>query len=296
MPILSILIPVYNEERLLEEIISRVFDAPLPESADGGVITREIILVDDASTDGTAGVIDLLVERYPDIKAYRLPQNIGKGGAIRYAIEKMSGDYAIIQDADLEYDPKDYPLVLSPIIDGFVDVVYGSRFLGQRRWTDIFVLYRATNYFLTWLSNLLTGLRLTDMETCYKAFRADALRSIPIRNNRFNIEPELTAKIAQRGMEICEVAISYDRRRYSEGKKITWRDGFSAIYTIVKFWWIDDSVKQETNKQIKPKSTRAVTENTTTPTTQQNVTKTATLPPLRKSGCPCDDRRAGHWR
>ena len=303
MPTFSILIPVYNEERFLEEIVQRVLEAPLPEMPDAAEpIRKELVLVDDASTDGTPGVIERLAGRHPEIRAFRQPRNLGKGGAIRRAIEEMTGDFAIIQDADLEYDPAEYPLVLGPIVGGEADVVYGSRFLAHRRWTDWFVLHRAANRFLTLLSNVTTGLRLSDMETCYKAFRGDLLHSIPLRSNRFGIEPEITAKVARRGAEICEVPISYYGRLYSEGKKIGWKDGISAIWTILKYWWIDDSSKSDEpstagkNSKRRP-SSMAVNENDSPGHSgSATTTRSVTGPSSRKrSGCPCD-RRPGHWR
>lgn len=237
-PILfSILIPVYNEEAYLATVVEKVLSAPLPEG-----VERELILVDDRSTDGTPRVVRELVEKYPDkIRAFRQPTNQGKGAAIRRAIQEMRGDFAIFQDADLEYDPNEYPLILAPLLDGRADVVYGSRF--ARRETQKVLNYRHKlgNLFLTHLSNIATNLDLTDMETCYKAFRADALKSIPLRSNRFGIEPEITAKIARRGWTVYEVPISYNGRRYSEGKKIGWKDGVSAIRTILQYWFVDDS-------------------------------------------------------
>ncbi|MBQ9126143.1 MAG: glycosyltransferase family 2 protein, partial [Thermoguttaceae bacterium] len=232
----SILIPVYNEQAYLARVVERVLAAPLPDG-----VERELILVDDCSTDRTPEVIASLVARYPDkIRAFRQPKNQGKGAAIRRAIQEITGDYAIIQDADLEYNPNEYSLVLAPLLDGRADVVYGSRFATRETRKIVNYHHKLGNLFLTRLSNWTTGLDLTDMETCYKAFRADALKSIPLRSNRFGIEPEITAKIAKRGWTVYEVPISYNGRRYSEGKKIGWKDGVSAIRTIVKYWLVDD--------------------------------------------------------
>ena len=232
----SILIPVYNEQAYLARVVERVLAAPLPDG-----VERELILVDDCSTDRTPEVIASLVARYPDkIRAFRQPQNQGKGAAIRRAIQEITGDYAIIQDADLEYNPNEYSLVLAPLLDGRADVVYGSRFATRETRKIVNYHHKLGNLFLTHLSNWTTGLDLTDMETCYKAFRADVLKSIPLRSNRFGIEPEITAKIAKRGWTVYEVPISYNGRRYSEGKKIGWKDGVSAIRTIVKYWLVDD--------------------------------------------------------
>lgn len=232
----SILIPVYNEQAYLARVVERVLAAPLPDG-----VERELILVDDCSTDRTPEVIASLVARYPEkIRAFRQPKNQGKGAAIRRAIQETTGDYAIIQDADLEYNPNEYSLVLAPLLDGRADVVYGSRFATRETRKIVNYHHKLGNLFLTHLSNWTTGLDLTDMETCYKAFRADVLKSIPLRSNRFGIEPEITAKIAKRGWTVYEVPISYNGRRYSEGKKIGWKDGVSAIRTIVKYWLVDD--------------------------------------------------------
>lgn len=232
----SILIPVYNEQAYLARVVERVLAAPLPDG-----VERELILVDDCSTDRTPEVIASIVARYPDkIRAFRQPKNQGKGAAIRRAIQETRGDYAIIQDADLEYNPNEYSLVLAPLLDGRADVVYGSRFATRETRKIVNYHHKLGNLFLTHLSNWTTGLDLTDMETCYKAFRADVLKSIPLRSNRFGIEPEITAKIAKRGWTVYEVPISYNGRRYSEGKKIGWKDGVSAIRTIVKYWLVDD--------------------------------------------------------
>ncbi len=232
----SILIPVYNEQAYLARVVERVLAAPLPNG-----VERELILVDDCSTDRTPEVIASIVARYPDkIRAFRQPKNQGKGAAIRRAIQETKGDYAIIQDADLEYNPNEYSLVLAPLLDGRADVVYGSRFATRETRKIVNYHHKLGNLFLTHLSNWTTGLDLTDMETCYKAFRVDVLKSIPLRSDRFGIEPEITAKIAKRGWTVYEVPISYNGRRYSEGKKIGWKDGVSAIRTIVKYWLVDD--------------------------------------------------------
>lgn len=237
----SILIPVYNEQAYLARVVETALAAPLPDNLD-----REIVLVDDCSTDKTPRVIEKLLEKYPDvIRAFRQPKNQGKGAAIRRAIKEMSGDFAIIQDADLEYNPNEYGLVLAPLLDGRADVVYGSRFATRETRKALQYHHKLGNLFLTHLSNFTTGLDLTDMETCYKAFRADALKSIPLRSDRFGIEPEITAKIAKRGWTVYEVPISYNGRRYSEGKKIGWKDGVSAICIILKYWFIDDSFYDE---------------------------------------------------
>jgi glycosyltransferase involved in cell wall biosynthesis len=237
----SILIPVYNERAYLRRCVERVIAAPLAYN-----LQKEVIIVDDGSTDGTDKLIKELSEEYPDIiRAFFQEKNQGKGAAIRRAIQEMTGEYAIFQDADLEYDPRDYNIILQAIKEGNADVVYGSRF-AARTMRRVFNYHHAIgNKLLTHLSNLTTGLDLTDMETCYKAFRADVLKTIPLRSNRFGIEPEITAKIAKRNCMVFEVPISYAGRSYGEGKKINWKDGVSAIFTIFKYWLIDDCFDQQ---------------------------------------------------
>ncbi|MDR2757079.1 MAG: glycosyltransferase [Planctomycetaceae bacterium] len=245
MPILSILIPVYNEQAYLERLVERVVAAWLPEG-----LEKEIIIVNDASKDRTPEVIQKLCERYPMIRSFEQPSNLGKGAAVRRAIEEMTGDFAIIQDADLEYDPQEYHLILKPLLAGYADVVYGSRFASREMRKVLFYHHKIGNYLLTFLSNLVTGLDLTDMETCYKAFRGQVLKSIPLRSNRFGIEPEMTVKIAKRGLSVYEVPISYHGRNYSEGKKINWKDGISAVWTILKYWFLDDYTKESDILQV----------------------------------------------
>ncbi len=233
---LSILIPVFNERRTIREIVRRVLEQDVP-----GVDDREVIIVDDGSSDGSAEVIRELHQAHPEtIIPILLEENQGKGNAIRLAIQAASGDIAIIQDADLEYNPADFEIVLSPIISGVADVVYGSRFAEREQRRVLYFRHTLANRFLTFLSNLFTNLNLTDMETCYKAFRVEVAKTIPIRSKRFGIEPELTAKFAKRKLRIFEVPISYHGRTYAEGKKITWTDGVRAFRTIIKFWLIDD--------------------------------------------------------
>ena len=239
---LSILIPIYNEEKWLAQTVEKALAQDVP-----GITEKEIILVDDCSHDGSRGVIAALVEQYPGtIKAEYHQSNCGKGASLKSAIYLMTGDICIIQDADLEYDPHNYPLVLEPLIAGRADCVYGSRFVGMQSKRVLFFWHFQGNKFLTLMSNVFTNLNLTDMETGYKAFRADLLKSIPIRSRGFGFEPEITAKIARKKCRIYEVGISYYGRTYGEGKKITWVDGFKAIFTILRFWIIGDvKVKQD---------------------------------------------------
>ena len=244
--LLSILIPVYNERAYLRRCVERVLSAPIPEGLD-----REVVLVDDASTDGTTDIVRRLAEAHPGVlRAFFQEKNQGKGAAIRRAIGEMRGQYAVFQDADLEYDPRDYPALLEPILRHGADVVYGSRFALRSMRRVLNYHHQLGNKVLTTLSNWFTGLNLSDMETCYKAFRADVLRTIPIRSDRFGMEPEITAKVAKRGCVIYEVPISYHGRGYLEGKKIGWKDGFSAIYLIVKFWLIDDCFDERAGHRI----------------------------------------------
>ena len=235
---LSVLMPVYNERKTLAEIVSRVLNQRI-----NGIDSLELVIVDDASTDGSTEIIKQLARTHQQIKPIFQEKNRGKGAAIREAIEVASGDIAIIQDADLEYDPKDFRVVLTPILQGCAEVVYGSRFMTKENRRNLYSRHALGNRFLTYLSNRFTTLNLTDMETCYKAFRLQYLKTIPLRSNRFGIEPEITAKIAKRKLHFHEVPISYHARTYAEGKKIKWKDGIVAIYVILKYWLIDDSVQ-----------------------------------------------------
>jgi glycosyltransferase involved in cell wall biosynthesis len=232
---LSILIPVYNERTMVERSLAQVLAVPLPENMD-----RELIIVDDCSTDGTTEILERLAAREPDICLIRKKVNEGKGAAVRTAIQQARGDFCIVQDADLEYDPSEYPRLLRPLLDGHADAVFGSRYLAGEQTRVLPFWHSMINKWLTLLSNMFCNLKLTDMETCYKVFRTDLLKSIPIRSNRFGFEPEITMKAAKRKLRIYEVPISYHGRTYEEGKKIGWKDGVKALGVIFRFWLIDD--------------------------------------------------------
>ncbi|HEX2254073.1 MAG TPA: glycosyltransferase family 2 protein [Thermoanaerobaculia bacterium] len=228
---LSIVVPAYNERNTVRELLARVAAAPLPEG-----VEREVVVVDDGSSDGTRELLAEL-EQAADPLPFRLvlhERNQGKGAAVRSGLTAGTGDVLLIQDADLEYDPRDYPRLLQPILEGEADVVFGSRFLGGPH-RVLFFWHSLGNRFLTTLSNMLTDLNLSDMETCYKVFRREMLEGVELRSNRFGIEPELTARMARRGARIYEVPISYRGRTYAEGKKIGWRDGVAAIWAILRY-------------------------------------------------------------
>ena len=222
---LSVIIPVFNEKNTLKEIIARIKESP---------VDKEIIVIDDFSTDGTRELLQNEVAGQVDKVLYH-DRNRGKGAALRTGIKEATGDYVIIQDADLEYDPGEYQVLLDPILKGKADVVYGSRFAGTGPHRVLYFWHSLGNRFLTLLSNIFTDLTLTDMETCYKLFRREIIQSIDIREERFGFEPEVTAKIARLGVRIFEVGISYYGRTYEEGKKISWKDGVRAIYVILKY-------------------------------------------------------------
>jgi glycosyltransferase involved in cell wall biosynthesis len=233
---LSILIPAYNEQYFVEQLINKVLDVPLPLG-----IERELVIVDDCSTDDTPAILARIAAAHPDIiRLYMHDHNQGKGAAIRTTIQHATGDICIIQDADLEYDPSDYQKLIQPILDGDADAVFGSRYLPSDRRRVLYFWHTLMNKSLTTFSNMFTNLDLTDMETGYKTTRTSILKSIPLRSNRFDLEPELTAKLAKRGCRIYEVPISYRGRSYEEGKKITWTDGVRAIWKIIYFRFVDD--------------------------------------------------------
>jgi glycosyltransferase involved in cell wall biosynthesis len=226
----SIVIPAFNERATVEELLRRVATAPLPEA-----VGREILVIDDASTDGTRELLGEIAARgeWP-VRVLFQPENRGKGAALRRGFVEATGDVVLIEYADLEYDPAEYPRLLAPILRGEADVVFGSRFLGGEH-RVLFYWHTVGNKFLTTLSNMLSNLNLTDMETCYKVFRRSLLDGMPLRSNRFGIEPELTAKFARRQARIYEVPIAYHGRTYAEGKKIHWKDGFAALWAIVRY-------------------------------------------------------------
>jgi glycosyltransferase involved in cell wall biosynthesis len=236
MPTLSILIPAYNEGRTIHHILNKVKAVELI-----GGYTKEVIIVNDCSKDNTEEAIQNYINNNPEltINYFKHEVNKGKGAAIHTAIAKATGDVCIVQDADLEYDPEEFNLLLKPIIDGFADVVFGSRFMGGNPHRVLFFWHTIGNKFLTFLSNLMTNLNLTDMETCYKMFKTEIIQSLTLNEKRFGFEPEVTAKIAKvHKVRIYEVGISYYGRTYEEGKKIGWKDGFRAIYCILKYRFI----------------------------------------------------------
>jgi glycosyltransferase involved in cell wall biosynthesis len=218
--------PVYNERATVAEVITTVLRQPA---------VSELIIVNDASSDGTRQVLEELKSNDSRIRVFHHEQNQGKGAALRTGIAHASADVVIIQDADMEYDPTEYPVLLKPILSGKADAVFGSRFIGSQEHRVLYFWHSMGNRFLTFLSNMFTNLNLTDMETCYKAVRREILQAIPIEENRFGFEPEITAKLAKKGVRMYEVAVSYHGRTYAEGKKINWKDGFQAIWCILKY-------------------------------------------------------------
>ncbi len=227
---LSVVMPVFNEERTVERVIRTVLEQPS---------VAELLVVDDCSQDLTWQILQNSFAQEPRVKLHRHKVNRGKGAAVRTGIQNATAPFVIVQDADLEYDPREFPLLLRPLLEGAADAVFGSRFIGSQEHRVLYFWHSVGNRFLTLLSNMFTNINLTDMETCYKAVRRELLQSIPLKENRFGFEPELTAKLARRNARIYEVAVSYHGRTYAEGKKINWKDGFRALWCIVRYGLAD---------------------------------------------------------
>ncbi len=223
---LSVVMPVYNERPTLQQVVDRVLAVPLE---------MELICIDDGSTDGSHDILHNLQARHPQLRVFLQPKNMGKGAALRRGIQESTGDFIVIQDADLEYDPAEYPILLRPLMEGKADVVYGSRVLGSGPHRVLYFWHSVGNWLLTLMSNALTNMNMTDMETCYKVFRREILQAIPIEENRFGFEPEITVKIAKRRLRVYEVGISYWGRTYEEGNKIGWKDGVRALFCLLKY-------------------------------------------------------------
>jgi len=242
---LSVVMPVYNERATLRTVVERVLGVPLE---------IELLCVDDGSLDGSREILAQLASEHPQIRVLLQPKNMGKGAALRRGIQEAGGDFVIIQDADLEYDPDEYPILLGPLLEGKADVVYGSRFLGGGPHRVLYFWHSVGNSVLTLLSNCLTNINLSDMETCYKMFRREVIQSIPLEENRFGFEPEITVKVAKRRLRIYEVGISYWGRTYEEGKKIGWKDGVRALWCLLKY-----SMKEPVAPAVAPSGISATT-------------------------------------
>jgi glycosyltransferase involved in cell wall biosynthesis len=240
---LSVVIPVYNESATLRQVVERVLAVPLE---------LEVLCVDDGSRDGSREILAELQSRHHQVRVFLQPRNLGKGAALRRGIQEATGDFVVIQDADLEYDPADYQILLEPLIQGKADVVYGSRFLGAAPHRVLYFWHSVGNRALTLLSNCLTNINLTDMETCYKVFRREVIQSIPIEENRFGFEPEITVKVAKRHLRIYEVGISYWGRTYEEGKKIGWKDGLRAVWSLLKYSIKEPAVRAREAAPVEP--------------------------------------------
>ena len=248
---LSVVTPIYDERATLREVVDRILSVPLE---------IELICIDDGSRDGSRELLAALQAQHPQIKVLLQPRNLGKGAALRRGIQEATGDFVLIQDADLEYDPKDYPLLLEPLIQGKADVVYGSRFMGGAPHRVLYFWHSVGNWLLTLLSNCLTNINLSDMETCYKVFRREIIQAIPLEENRFGFEPEVTVKVAKRHLRIYEVGISYQGRTYEEGKKIGWKDGVRALWVLLKY-----SIKEPVVALQPAQSSKAMPQSSKTP-------------------------------